>query len=81
MYREVISFATSDGKLFECENAARKHSRDLLGQELDALIRLAIPDITRAENYRAAMNLLEESNRGELIKLVNSIIEILLFAE
>lgn len=81
MYREVISFSTSDGKLFECEDAARKHSRDLLGQELDALVRLAIPDITRAENYRAAMNLLEESNRGELIKLVNSIIEILLFAE
>lgn len=81
MYREVTSFLTSDGKLFECENAARKHSRDLLGQELDALVRLAIPDITRAENYKAAMNLLVESNREELKNLINSISEILLFTE
>ena len=81
MYRAVTSFATSDGKLFECKNAARKHARDLLGQELDALVSLAIPDMTRAENYKAAMNLLEESNRGELKNLIHSINEILLFAE
>ena len=81
MYREVISFSTSDGKLFECENAARKHAQDLLGQELDALVRLAIPNITRSENYKAAMTLLEESNREELKNLIDSINEILLFAE
>ena len=81
MYREVLSFITSDGKLFLSENDARKHARDLLGQELDALVRLAIPDITRAENYKAAMNLLEESNREELKNLIDSINEILLFTE
>lgn len=81
MYKEVISFITSDGKLFLSEDDARKHAQDLLGQELDALVRLAIPDITRAENYKAAMALLKESNREELKNLINSISEILLFTE
>lgn len=81
MYMEVISFITSDGKLFVSEDDARKHAQDLLGQELDALVRLAIPDITRAENYKAAMALLKESNREELKNLIDSINKILLFAD
>lgn len=81
MYKEVISFITSDGKLFVDEDDARKHAQDLLGQELDALVRLAIPDIARAENYKAAMALLSEANRGELKNLIDSISKKLFFSE
>ena len=79
MYKEAISFITPDGKLFLCENKAREHSQDLLGQELDALVRLAIPDIDRGSNYKAAMALLKEDNRGELKKLIDSISKIIYF--
>lgn len=79
MYKEVISFITPDDKLFLCEDKAREHSQDILGQELDALVRLAIPDIDRGSNYKAALTLLKEDNREELKRLINSISKIVYF--
>lgn len=81
MYKQITSFATIDGKLFVSENDASKHAQDLLGQDLEALVNLAIPDATRSENFRAVMTLLQESNREKLKTLINSINEKLIFAD
>lgn len=81
MYKEVMRFMTMDGKLFASEDDAIKHSQDLLGQDLEALVSLAIPDATRSENFRAVMTLLQESNREELKNLIHSINEKLRFTE
>lgn len=81
MYKETICYQTFDGNLFIEESKAIEHSEDLLGEQLDVLIRLAIPNIDRSLNYRAAMTLLSKENRESLKELNWKIHQLLNFKE
>lgn len=78
-YTEVECYKTYDGKLFECEKAAQAHADDLLGVELDGLLKLFKLDITRTQEYRALLGLLK--NRQELARSIRVIHSILTYGE
>jgi len=73
--KEIIAYMCADGSIHESERAAVAHDDDLLGQELDGLLRLFQLDITRHQEYRALLCVMNK--RGELLKSVNSIAQIL----
>ena len=62
--REITAYQCSDGSLHTDEEKARAHEDDLLGQELDELLRLFALDITRVQEYRGLMRVMQ--NRKEL---------------
>lgn len=57
--REIVCFKTYDGELFEDENAAIEHAENLLGEQLDGLLKLFNLDITRNQEYKALIQLLK----------------------
>lgn len=76
-YREVECFKTCDGKLFESERQAKDHADDLLGQELDGLLKLAKIDITRTQEYKALMAWMDD--RENLKRTIDKLHSILNF--
>ena len=56
-------------QLIEEEDKAIAHDNDILGQELDGLLKLAEIDITRNAEYKALLKWI--SNRKELIKSID----------
>ena len=63
MMREVASFECSDGRLFTDEDKARAHETDLLGQELDGLLKMFQFDngmVTRNMEYRALTAIMKD---------------------
>lgn len=58
--REIECYKTADGKIFEDEDAAKAHAADLIGEELDSLLRLCGLDITRSQQYKALLTLLNK---------------------
>ena len=62
--REITAYQCSDGSLHTDEEKARAHEDDLLGQELDGLLRLFALDITRVQEYRGLMRVMQ--NRKDL---------------
>lgn len=73
--KEITAYLCADGSIYENERAAVAHDDDLLGAELDGLLRLFELDITRHQEYRALLCVMNK--RGELLKSVNSIAQIL----
>lgn len=62
-------YKTFDGLLFEDENKAKAHEDDILGQELDGLLKLAEIGITRNAEYKALLKWM--NNRKELTKAID----------
>ena len=62
--REITAYQCSDGSLHTDEEKARAYEDDLLGQELDGLLRLFALDITRVQEYRGLMRVMQ--NRKDL---------------
>lgn len=54
-YKIIECFQTYDGKLFTNQDAAKQHADDILGEELDGLLKLAKLDITRNQEYKALL--------------------------
>lgn len=79
MVQPIDAYRTHDGRLFECEKAAAEHAADLLGAELDGLLRLAELDITRQQEYKALMTWL--NNRQELKASIAAIHSLLNYGE
>lgn len=75
----VECFQTQDGRLFEDPRKAEEHADDLLGQELDGLLKLARMDITRNTEYRALMAWM--GNRTDLKAAIDKLYLILNFGE
>ena len=73
--REITAYQCADGSIHESERHAVAHDEDLLGQELDGLLRLFELDITRQQEYRALLGIMKK--RGELSKAVRAIVNIL----
>lgn len=74
---EVTAYQCADGAIFENEEQAISHEKDLLGQELDGLLKLFEfgGKLTRNDEYRGLMALI--NNRTELQKSITAIAHIL----
>ena len=76
--KPVEAYECSDGALFTDERDAKAHENDLLGEELDGLLKLFEFDgnhVTRNDEYRALMRVLNK--RKELRKAITAILKIL----
>lgn len=73
--RAIYAYQTADGQLFTDERKAKAHEDDLLGQELDGLLKLFNLDITRQEEYRSLLQLMKR--KDELKRSIESILNIL----
>ena len=62
--REITAYQCSDGSLHTDEDKARAHEDDLLGQEIDGLLRLFALDITRVQEHRGILRVMQ--NRKDL---------------
>lgn len=74
--QSIQAYKTADGKLFTDESKAKAHEQDLLGQELDGLLKLFNLDITRQEEYRALLQLMKRQEElKQSVKMILSILE------
>lgn len=71
--RKVEAYICADGTIFENEDKAQAHDDDLLGQELDGLLKMFEFGgvLTRNDEYKGLMRLL--NNRKELRKSIDTI--------
>ena len=72
---EISAYKCCDGMMFEDEEKAREHEDDLLGQELEGLLRLFDLDISRNQEYKALLSVMKK--REELLKSIVAISNIL----
>ena len=72
---EISAYKCCDGMIFEDEETARKHEEDLLGQELEGLLRLFDLDISRNQEHKAILSVMNK--RNELLEAVEAISNIL----
>ena len=77
--KEINAYQCSDGIVFTDEARAKAHEDDLLGQELDGLLRLFELDITRNQEYKALLCAMKK--RDALKTALSALIEILEFNE
>lgn len=77
--QEITAYQCADGSIHSDEDKARAHEEDLLGQELDGLLRLFKLDISRSQEYRALLAAMKE--RKELFKACRAVVQILEHAE
>ena len=72
---EISAYKCCNGMIFEDEEKAREHEDDLLGQELDGLLRLFELEITRNQEYKGILSVMKK--RKELSEAVEAILNIL----
>lgn len=74
--KQINAYKTSDGTLFECDIKANKHQVDLLGKELDGLLKIFNLNITRSESFKSLTSILDGDLKQlkEQIKLINDIL-------
>lgn len=75
MMQEITAFRCSDGSTHSDEKKAQAHEDDLLGQELDGLLRLFELDITRNQEFKGILCAMKK--RPELLQAAKIIINIL----
>lgn len=75
--RKVECFKTYDGKLFEDEKEALAHADDILGEALEKLVQIANHNMTRSEEYKFIVSLME--NRAALRTTIFKIADILYY--
>jgi hypothetical protein len=72
---EITAYQCADGSLFLDESNAKAHEDDLLGQEIDGLLKLYGLDITRAQEYKGCLSVM--GKRKELLEASRAILSIL----
>ena len=75
--KTITGYQISNGDIFTNEVEAKKAEENLLGEELDGLLKLFALDITRNQEYKSLLQLLPK--RKELEKQILKILEILKF--
>jgi hypothetical protein len=64
--KRIEAYKSVDGQIFEDEDAANRHDLDCIGEELDALLLIATQatngNVTRTDQYRMCLRLLEKRN-------------------
>jgi hypothetical protein len=73
--KEITAYQCSDGAIFENENKAAAHDEDLLGQEVDGLLKLYGLDITRNQEFKGCLSAM--GKRQELAEAAAAILAIL----
>jgi len=75
--KTIEAYQCADGLMFDDEDKAKAHDDDLLGQELDGLLKQFQfgGTLSRNDEYRGLMRLMD--NRSELKKSIISILQIL----
>lgn len=73
--KEITAYQCSDGAIFNDDRNAKTHEDDLLGQEIDGLLKLYKLDISRNQEYKGCLSVMQ--NRAELRKSVSLILAIL----
>lgn len=76
-YTEIAAYKTPDGLLFEDEEKAINHYRDLLGEQLDGLMRLSKISLSRSDEYKLIIGWIDQPK--ELKKAINAIYALLDF--
>jgi hypothetical protein len=71
----INAYQCSDGSLFTKEDLATAHEDDLLGQEIDGLLKLYGLDITRNQEFKGCLAVMNK--RKELFEAVCAILKIL----
>ena len=73
--REITAYQCSDGSLHTDGEKARAHEDDLLGQALDGLLRLFALDITRVQEHRGLLRVMQNRKdlRVSLIAILKSL--------
>lgn len=79
MIKELMCYKTHDGRIFESITDAKAHADDLLGEELDGLLKLAKLDITRSQEYKALLSWMKD--RKELKGTLETVVSMLNFEE
>lgn len=73
--REIHAYQCADGSLFTDESKAKAHDDDLLGQEIDGLLKLYCLDITRNQEYKGCLSVM--GKRKELLEASRAILSLL----
>jgi hypothetical protein len=73
--REINAYQCSDGAIFTDDRNAKAHEDDLLGQEIDGLLKLYGLDISRNQEYKGCLSVM--GKRQELQEAVSAILAIL----
>jgi hypothetical protein len=71
----IEAYQCSDGLVFDDEGRAKAHEDDLLGAELDGLLRLFELDNSRYQEQRSLLKVM--GKRKELKQSIDSILQIL----
>ena len=77
--KTIEAYKCNDGAIFDCENKAKLHEDDLLGQELEGLLKVFNFDLTRTQQYKGI--LLAIKSKKELLSSIRSVLDILEFTE
>jgi hypothetical protein len=73
---EITAYKCFDGTIFEDEDAAIKYAKDKLGEEIDGLLKLFNLDISRVQEYRGILQLMNrEKELYEATKRISQILE------
>jgi len=74
--KTIQVFESVDGEIFRTRKDAEKHDLDCIGEEFDGLMLLAIGgngNITRHDQFRMCMALIDDKNRAAVTKAVNTL--------
>lgn len=73
--KEINAYQCSDGAIFTDDRNAKAHEEDLLGQEIDGLLKLYGLDITRSQEFKGCLSVM--AKRQELAEAAAAILAIL----
>ena len=73
--KEINAYQCSDGSIFTDDRNAKAHEDDLLGQEIDGLLKLYGLDITRNQEYKGCLSVM--GKRQKLKEAAAAILAIL----
>ena len=68
----IMAYKCSDGTIFENVRKAQEHQKDLIGDELEKLLKLFKLDITRNQEFKGILSAIE--NQKELLKHLKAVL-------
>ena len=74
--KEILAYMCSDGAVFSDERKAVAYEDDLIGAEIDGILKLFNLDISRHQEYKGCLSVMRK--RKELLASAKAIIEILM---
>ena len=73
--RQITAYLSADGVFHVDEKSAIARDEDLLGQELEGLLRLFNLDITRNQEYKALLHAMK--NRAAFTSAIREVLQII----